>query len=308
MPRTVTAGLDGSAESRAAVEWAAREAVLRGLPLRLVQVWEPLPDPLAQAPLLGAEAEQDWIERPPEESAEGLRRRHPGLEVIAERVTGDPVDVLCETAGTSELLALGSRGLGGLHGFLVGSVGLAVTGHADCPVVLVREGEQAPDEHRADPTGIPSAATPFRPVVLGLDITAPNASLLEFAFGAAALRGAPLRVVYAWMPQPPPSNETPGYAYEAEAAPVTAQALEPRNAFMLGRALEPWRESFPDVDVAEAAVEGSAGSVLVDASRDACLVVVGRRARKARLGAHLGHVAHAVLHHSPAPVAVVPHA
>ncbi|MYZ09435.1 universal stress protein [Streptomyces sp. SID2999] len=306
MPRTVTAGLDGSAESRAAVEWAAREAVLRGLPLRLVQVWEPLPDPLAQAPLLGAEAEQDWIERAPDESAEGLRLRHPGLEVSTERRTGDPVDVLCEAAGTSELLALGSRGLGGLHGFIVGSVGLAVTGHAGCPVVLVRAGEQAADEHRADPTGIPSAATPFRPVVLGLDITAPDAALLEFAFGAAALRGAPLRVVYAWVPQPPPSNETPGYAYEAEAPPVAE--LEPRNAFMLGRALEPWRESFPDVDVAEAAVEGSAGSVLVDASRDACLVVVGRRVRKARLGAHLGHVAHAVLHHSPAPVAVVPHA
>ncbi|WP_405551601.1 universal stress protein [Streptomyces sp. NBC_01171] len=308
MPRTVTAGLDGSAESRAAVEWAAREAVLRGLPLRLVQVWEPLPDPLAQAPLLGAEAEQDWIERAPDDSAEGLRLRHPGLEVITGRRTGDPVDVLCEAAGTSELLALGSRGLGGLHGFIVGSVGLAVTGHADCPVVLVRAGEQAADEHRADPTGIPSAATPFRPVVLGLDITMPNAALLEFAFGTAALRGAPLRVVYAWVPQPPPSYNSPGYAYEAEAPPVLQEALEPRNAFMLGRALEPWRESFPDVDVAEAAVEGSAGSVMVDASRDACLVVVGRRVRKARLGARIGHVAHAVLHHSPAPVAVVPHA
>lgn len=308
MPRTVTAGLDGSAESRAAVEWAAREARLRGLPLRLVQVWEPLPDPLAQAPLLGAEAEQDFIEGAPDESAERLRLRHSGLEVLTERRTGDPVDVLCEAAGTSELLALGSRGLGGLHGFLVGSVGMAVTGHADCPVALVRADERAPDEHRADPTGIPSAATPFRPVVLGLDITAPNAALLDFAFGAAALRGAPLRVVYAWVPQPPPSNETPGYAYGAEMPPVAEEALEPRNAFMLGRALEPWRESFPDLDVAEAAVAGSAGSVLVDASRDACLVVVGRRVRKARLGAHLGHVAHAVLHHSPAPVAVVPHA
>ncbi|MFG3043460.1 universal stress protein [Streptomyces sp. NPDC048241] len=306
MPRTVTVGLDGSAESRAAAEWAAREAVLRGLPLRLVQVWEPLPDPLAQAPLLGAEAEQEWTERAPSESAAGLRLRHPGLEVRTEQRTGDPVDELCEAAGTSELLALGSRGLGGLHGFIVGSVGMAVAGHAGCPVVMVRAGEQAADEHLADPAGIPSAATPFRPVVLGLDITAPNAALLDFAFGTAALRGAPLRVVYAWVPQPPPSY-TPGYAYEAETPPVAEQALEPRNAFMLGRALEPWRTSFPDVDVAEAAVEGSAGSVLVDASRDACLVVVGRRVRKARLGAHLGHVAHAVLHHSPTPVAVVPH-
>ncbi|MGC4996782.1 universal stress protein [Streptomyces sp. DT195] len=308
MPRTVTAGLDGSAESRAAAEWAAREARLRGLPLRLVQAWEPLPDPLAQAPLLGAEAEQEWIERAPRESAEGLRLRHPGLEVIAEQHTGDPVDVLCEAAGTSEVLALGSRGLSGLQGFIVGSVGMAVTGHAECPVVLVRAGEQAADEHRADPAGIPSAATPFRAVVLGLDITAPHAALLEFAFRTAALRGAPLRVVHAWVPQPPPPYDTPGYSYEAEAPPVAEASLEPRNAFMLARALEPWRERFPDVDVAEAAVEGSAGSVLVDASHDACLVVVGRRARKGRFGTRIGHVAYAVLHHSPAPVAVVPHA
>ncbi len=39
MPRTVTVGLDGSPESRAAADWAAREAKLRGLPLKLVNVW-----------------------------------------------------------------------------------------------------------------------------------------------------------------------------------------------------------------------------------------------------------------------------
>ncbi|MEU6818134.1 universal stress protein [Streptomyces sp. NPDC046860] len=307
MPRTVTVGLDGSAESRAAAEWAAREAGLRGLPLRLLHVREPLPDPLAQAPLLGAEAQREWTERVPRDSAEGLRLRHPGVEVIAGQRSGDPVDVLCEVAGDAELLALGSRGLGGLHGFLVGSVGMAVAGRAGCPVVLVRAGEQAADEHRADPTGIPSAATPFRPVVLGLDITAPHAALLEFAFRTAALRGAPLRVVHAWVPQPPPPYDTPGYSFDPETPPAAADALEPRDAFMLARALEPWRKSFPEVDVAEAAVEGGAASVLVDASRDACLVVVGRRARSGRLGTRIGHAAHAVLHHSPAPVAVVPH-
>lgn len=50
MARTVIVGLDGSPESRAAAEWAAREAKLRGLPLKLVHVWEPVPEPMAQAP------------------------------------------------------------------------------------------------------------------------------------------------------------------------------------------------------------------------------------------------------------------
>ncbi|MFI8320193.1 universal stress protein [Streptomyces sp. NPDC085529] len=56
---------------------------------------------------------------------------------------------------------------------------------------------------------------------------------------------------------------------------------------------------------AEAVVE-SAARQMIEASRGAGLVVVGRRTRRLPAGPHLGHVAHAVIHHSPAPVAVVP--
>lgn len=110
MSRTVTVGLDGSSESRAAAEWAAREAKLRGVALRLVNVWEPVPVPMAQAPLLGAETQQHWSERIPREAAEGLRLRHPGVEVVVEQVTGRPGEVLSDAAKEAELLVLGSRG------------------------------------------------------------------------------------------------------------------------------------------------------------------------------------------------------
>ena len=53
MFRTVTVGIDGSRESLAAAEWAAREARLRALPLRLVNVWEPVPEPMGREPALG---------------------------------------------------------------------------------------------------------------------------------------------------------------------------------------------------------------------------------------------------------------
>ncbi len=75
MVRSVVAGLDGSPESRAAAEWAAGEAELRGLPLKIVHVWVPAPDPLAQAPFIGTEPQQQWSERIPREAGEGLRRR-----------------------------------------------------------------------------------------------------------------------------------------------------------------------------------------------------------------------------------------
>ncbi|MFF1284530.1 universal stress protein [Streptomyces sp. NPDC058299] len=297
MPPTVTVGLDGSAESRAAAEWAAREAQLLGLPLKLVQIWEPVPPPMAQAPLLGAETKQYWTERIPRETSEGIRLRHPGLDVTGEQLSGRPADVLVDAMKDAELLVLGSRALGGIGEFLVGSVGLSVMAHADRPVVFVRAGEQAADEHETDPVGIPSASTPFRPVVMGIDIESPDDGLIGFAFAAAARRGTSLRVVHSWNP---PAH----YAYGPSADLEQHGALARRGPTALAGVLRPWTEKFPETEVTEECHYGSPGSHLVDASHRASLVVVGRHGP---LGAHIGSVTHAVLHHSTAPVAVVSH-
>ncbi|MGW4075332.1 universal stress protein [Streptomyces asiaticus] len=300
MPRTITVGLDGSPESRAAAEWAAREAELRGLPVKLVQVWEPVPEPMAQAPLLGVETHQHWTERIPRESAEGLRLRHPGVEVTTEQLTGRPAEALANAAEDADMLVLGSRGLGGVRGFLVGSVGFAVVAHARRPVVLVRAGEQAADEHEMDPAGIPSAATGFGPVVLGLDVASPDEALIGFAFEAAARRSVPLRVVHAWNPPP---YHTYGMALE----PAVEREIAKGDAVVLSEVLRPWRPKYPDVEVVEQSHYGSPSLLLIDASHEASLVVVGRRIRRSSVGAHIGTVTHAALHHSTAPVAVVAH-
>ncbi|MFK0156149.1 universal stress protein [Streptomyces sp. NPDC090493] len=300
MLRTVTVGLDGSPESRAAAEWAAREAGLLGLTLKIVHVREPAPAHVAQAPLVGTETSQNWMETLARESAQGIALRHPGVEVIRELLTGRPADLLTTVADAAELLVLGSRGLGGAGGFLLGSVGLRVVAHAERPVVLVRAGEQAADEHLMDPAGVPSAAAPFRPVVLGLDTEDPDGTLLDFAFDSAARRAAPLRVVHGW-------TVPPTYEY------TVAVGYDPRDTFArhmaaeLAEALRPWRQKYPDVEVVEASRNRTPAAAVVDAARDASLVVVGRRTRHGALGAHIGHVTHAVIHHAPAPVAVVPH-
>ncbi|WP_329282223.1 universal stress protein [Streptomyces sp. NBC_01451] len=300
MSRTVTVGLDGSQESRAAAEWAAREAKLRGLPLKIVHVWEPFPAAMAQAPLLGPETRQHWSERLLRESAEGLRLRHPGVEILAEQIPGGAAEVLSRAAEDSELLVLGSRPLSGIGGFMVGSVAMSVVAHATEPVVLVRAGEQAADEHELDPVGIPSAAAPFRPVVLGLDTGSPDDSVIEFAFVEAARRYTSLHVVHGW-------NPPPYYAYGLAADVEFQIELGRQRADALAEVLRPWRQKFPAVIVTEECRFGQAAGHLIDASHDASLVVVGRRIRRNPFGAHIGHVTHAVLHHSTVPVAVVAH-
>ncbi|MFF3554112.1 universal stress protein [Streptomyces tsukubensis] len=293
MPRTVTVGLDGSRESLAAAQWAAGEASLRRLPLRLVNVWEPVP--LGQAPLMGEETQRHWSERVPRDAAEELSRSHPDLEIGMEQLTGRPGEVLPQVAEDADLLVLGSRGLSGLGGFLVGSVGLAVVARAELPVVLVRGPEPGEGAGQRE-----TDRTRYRPVVLGLDANAPDDKLIAFAFDEALRRDTRLIAVHAW-------NLPPYYSYGLPSGVSPGAELGASEAAALTQALLPWRQKYPALEVVEESVHGRAVNQLVDAARDASLLVVGRRIRRSSLGGRIGSVTHAVLHHSTAPVAVIPH-
>ncbi|MHC3472703.1 universal stress protein [Streptomyces sp. 7R007] len=283
MSRTVTVGLDGSPESLAAAEWAASEAQLGAGALRVVYAGEQQPS--AYVPFGGealAPSGEDRAERMLREVRASLRHRHPGLDVTAERLAGRPAAALLEAAGRTDLLVLGSRGLGRAAGHLLGSVASAVVGRVEGPVVLVR----------ADADNAGTAEAGRREVVLGLELhDHTDDAVLAFAFEAAARRAAGLRIVHGWRLQPHAADE-----------PV-AQAQE-----LLDGLLVPWREKFPGVEVTEEAVVGQAGAHLVDASRHAALIVVGRRSRAtSTVGSPIGPVTHEVLRHASAPVAVVPH-
>lgn len=137
--------------------------------------------------------------------------------------------------------------------------------------------------------------------MLGLDLESSDSPVIEFAFHAASRRTANLRVVHGW--KPPPSSYGYGDAFDIEPnAELVAQVRR-----KLADVLRPWRSRFPGVEVNEQALIGTAGSHLVKASRNAALVVVGRRNRHTRVGNHIGPVTHSVLHHAAAPVAVIPH-
>ncbi|MFE0640586.1 universal stress protein [Streptomyces sp. NPDC058877] len=300
MTDTIAVGFDGSLESRTAAEWAAREAKLRGLSVKLAQVWDPVPEPMAQAPVLGAETHQHWTEQVLREASENLRQHHPGVEVTTEQLSGSPAQALADTAKDADMLVLGSRGLARIGGFLVGSVGLSTLAHTDRPVVVVRAAGQPTDQPEADPADTPSGAAQPRPVLLGLDTSHPNDAPIDFAFGAAALRGVPLRVTHGWYP---PFC----YAYGAAPEPAVIERVAQGDAATLTEVIGPWQRKHPDVEVVTESHCSSPSLLLIEGSRDASLVVVGRRIRHSSLGSHIGSVTHAVLHHAAAPVAVVAH-
>ncbi|MEW2625488.1 universal stress protein [Streptomyces sp. NPDC048106] len=287
----IAAGVDGSPQSVAAAHWAAQEAVRRGAELALVHAWVTAG---RSAPFATRDStERGWAERVLREAVDSVRAAHPTLAVTGRLIAESPVPALLSVAAGTDTLVVGTLGLSRAAGVLVGSVSLRVAGRAPCPVVLVRAGRSAADEHLPASPGlapdeIPSI--PYRAVVLGLDVDSPCDEPIGFAFEAARRRTTELRVCHVHEPD----GAGPEGAAAAEHAVIAL--------------LRPWHEKYPDVSVATTVTEGRAGAELVRATDGAGLVVVGRRiSGGGRLGERLGHVAHAVVQHAECPVAVVPH-
>ncbi|AEN13609.1 MULTISPECIES: universal stress protein [unclassified Streptomyces] len=290
MPVTITVGLDGTGHSVAAADWAAHEAVRRGAALRLVYAWAWR---AGDTSYVGdREAEERMVRAVLGDAESRVTAAHPSLDVSAELVVGDPVPTLVDEAARARMLVLGSRGYGTLAGYLIGSVSLHVLRRTTRPVVMVRETH--PDAPAPRPSG---------DVVVGVqDAETAGGPVLDFAFGAAAERGVPLRAVYAWE-VPPVLMWSPGSMWVAE----QQGGLEPVHRRILADALKPWREKYPQVEVVEQVGAGPASEVLLSRTEGAQLLVVGRRTHEPGVR-RLGSVTHAALHHAPCAVAVVPHA
>lgn len=285
MARSVIAGVDGSPESVAAARWAAGAAARLRTDLLLLHVgdW-----PVRTARGATFDMHQGRIRDLLRFAAAEAGRDHPGLAVRTATTVGDPIVSLVEAGAQAELLVLGSRGQGAFQELLVGSTALAVTARSRCPVVLVRADQ---------PFG---SAVPVGAVVVGVDTRDSSPVLLEFAMEAAARMKTRVRAVHAWSP--PPHWFGAGSA-DREAEHAQAQHTEVER---LEEILAPWRIAHPDVELIPTTRVGGAAEILVDESRSASLVVVGRHDRRHGGVGRLGSVAHAVIHYARCPVAVVP--
>lgn len=220
--------------------------------------------------------------------------KYPDLPVAVEQVSGLATGALLERAEGAEILVLGSRGHGAIAGFLLGSVGQHVLARVNVPVVLVR----ALDRPAAD-----AMEPDVSEVVVGIqDRNAPAEELLGFAFSSAAAHGATLHAVHAWS-RPPVFGYNPAAVRMGDEDGGMAARVERE----LSDCLKPWQKRYPQVKVVQTIALASAAEVVLQAGRNARLVVLGREAHRAALGMRIGPVTHGVIHHAAAPVAVVPH-
>ena len=283
--KPIVAASDGSEESLQAVDWAAREAVLRGAPLRIVSAPGLLPRMVGNQGHSEYETVSDVIRDENDYALTAATARAakvaPDLLIDADHLDGGPADAVTAAGSGALMLVVGSRGVGAFAAMILGSVSRYAATHASSPVVVVRE----------------EIGTAHRQVGVGIGGLEGNTAALTFAFEEAALRNASVVAIHAW--QTPDSDIS--RAGIALATPGRNR-LEAEATRQLDALLDEWREKYPDVPVSHDVVHGHPGRVLSGLSARADLVVLGRHTAHHGPGA----VIHAVLNHAHGPVVTVP--
>jgi nucleotide-binding universal stress UspA family protein len=287
---SIVAAVDGSSHADQAVAWAAEEARLPGRPLTIRHVARALGSQerawLAEAGIPLEQVTQE-IRTDAEEVLHQARTAAaiaaPGVEIEAVLRVGDPREILLGLADRASMIVLGSRGRGAVSSLLLGSVSVAVSRQAACPVLVLRPSRDA---------------APARGVLVATNGTAQSAAALETAFREASFHTLPLTVVHC--------------QWEALVSSGGWRAAHPGDPFYdtarirVSEALAGLREKFPDVPVDVEIFAGHVDHCVADLSRQHRLTVIGRHARTLleRVGSF--SLTTAVLEHASGPVLIVP--
>lgn len=278
----VLVAVDGSEGSLKSLRWAAREAVSRGAGLTIAHCYYWPSSGLGAMDAIGF-----LMEGLAQDSADVLaaaattaREIAPDLPVTTQSHLGAPVATIVELSKAFEVTVIGSRGLGGFKGMLLGSVSTGVVANALSSVVVVR-GE---DDLDADGSGAP--------IVVGVDPSEAGRLALAEAFAIADRRRCPLVAVHATQ-------------VAGRITPDQEQAWQQSVAADLDAQIAPLKGRYPDVAVEPVIYRDRAAAALLARAQSARLVVVGTRGRSELKGVLLGSTSRALVQHAPCPVMVV---
>jgi nucleotide-binding universal stress UspA family protein len=286
--RSIVVGVDESVGAAAALRWAAAERALDDCSLTAVLCWTYLEQHRSQP---NQRFDPEY----------GDTEARQALDTIVEQVLGaDAAHVqrrtvndhtargLLDASAEADLLVLGARGLSGWREIVVGSVTRQCLHHATKPVAVIH----SRDADEPSPSGA-------NRIVVGVDGSEGSRRALRWALDEARRRRATVTAVHVWTPPYIGPELVPAGAYDANAndragLEIVESAIAAADTSGLVAPVQPL------------VLSGGTANVLLDASQDANLVVVGSRGRGGFAGLLLGSVSHHVVHHAVCPVVVVP--
>lgn len=287
----ILVAIDGSQASQAAVRWAANTAHRRGIPLHLVTGYS-IPSVLYDRSITVPPEFYDALRAQATERIKDAGTiAHdvaPELQIVSTVHEGHPIDMLLKMSHDVTMIVMGSRGLGGLPGVVLGSVSAAVVSHAACPVVVVRDDNSVDED------------TKYGPVVVGVDGSEISQRATEYAFVEAEARGCELIAVHTWLDMMVPASLT------GLSAPQRSwEDVERKQSELLTEHLQPLAEQYPNVPVRKVITRDRPVSALINQSEGAQLLIVGSHGRGGFKGMLLGSTSRALLQLAPCPLMVV---
>jgi nucleotide-binding universal stress UspA family protein len=286
----IVVGVDGSPASKVAVQWAARDAELRNVPLTLVHVLT-----ATAGTWLGAPLPPSWTRGQGERGQQVIDE---ALKIVDESCQRHPADINCEipSAGAvsalvalsreAELVVVGRRGNGTMRGRPLGSVSSALVHHSHCPVAVIHDEDPLMDD--------PAQA----PVLVGIDGSRGADLATAVAFDEASRRKVGLVALHAW----PDVGVLAAAGVGSDG--IGSPALKTVEDEALAERLAGWSERYPDVPVRREVVRNEPAPALVDQAQWAQLVVVGGHGIGGFAGMLLGSVSTAVVQCVQTPVIV----
>lgn len=282
----IVVGIDDSPAAKVAVQWAARDAELRRIPLTLVHAISPeiATWPNVRLPAGLARWHRDHGRRLLDDAFKVAEKacQHGGpAEVHTEILPSAAVPTLVDLSKDAEMVVTGCRGSGRWPDRLMGSVSSGLLHYAHCPVAVVHDAEPLMPH--------PSQA----PVLVGIDGSPASEFATAIAFDEASRRNVGLVALHACSDAD--HADWPGTDW-----PATQSAAEE----VLAERLAGWQEKYPDVQVSRTIVRDKPARQLVQRSEDAQLVVVGSRGRGGFADLLVGSVGEAVAEMARVPVIV----
>jgi nucleotide-binding universal stress UspA family protein len=284
---TIIVGVDGSEQSRRALTWAVEQASAEHRTVTLVHAINDValayPDALIAIPPEARDALSTAGHELLNQAHAEVERLAPELVVHEVFRLQDPREVLLELSRDAHMVVVGSRGRGKVRSLLLGSVGVALVRHAECPVVVHRPG---------------NLGTVRNGVLVGADSSPESLVVLDFAYQQASLRHLPLTVLHCYRDVQAAAYG--GYVMPAQVIDVESERLG------LAESMAGFAEKYPDVHVHTEITNDAPHVAMVKLGERMNLVVIGSHRAGRVVQMLFGMVSVSVVEHANCPVAVLP--
>lgn len=282
---SILVGIDGSTRGRRALDWAVRYARVTGDDIAMIAV---IDEAIANKAGVSVDTVRETVSRALEEKRQSALESYPDMRIEGSVAVGDIVGVLADSAAEHSMIVLGSH-----HGHTIGETiggakGLRVSVSTSVPTVVVPADWDADEQTEGIVVGV------------GPD-EAVSAGAIDFGARASMLLHQPLELISAWGV--PAWLERTAQTMGGGLAPVGQQRQRELDRQLVRLACE-----YPGaLKVTGHTIEGASPSrVLVEASANASMLVMGTNSRSALGRTLFGSVTHSVLLNLTVPTVIVP--